>query len=278
MFARIYGSDESLAQPGAWLVTGWRHRHLIARLAKRELLAKYRGSVLGVAWTVLVPLLMLSVYTFVFSHLLNGRWGEAEGTGPFALRLFCGLIIFQVFAGALYHGPFIIHRNVGYVKNVVFPLEVLAYVTLLPILVEAGISLVLLLVFQLGVEGTPPLTVLLVPLLIIPLSLGSLGVMWFLSALGVYLRDIQQIVGVLTTALMFLSAIFYPISIIPDRYQILIKANPLAMIIVQARAMVFSPEQIDWLWIAGLSAGTLFFAELCFRWFQKTRDGFADVL
>ncbi|MCG5238967.1 ABC transporter permease [Azospirillum doebereinerae] len=282
----MFGS--TLAQPGnaghgagplALFKTAWQHRRLILRLSKREVDARYRGSMLGVVWAVLTPLLMLAVYTFVFTTIFQARWGKAgDSSGEFALLLFSGLILFTVFSECVNRAPGLLLENVSYIKKVVFPLEILPVVGLVVALFNAGLSFAILLVFYLVVLGLPPVTTLLLPLVLAPLCLMTLGVSWFLAASGIFLRDIRQVVGVAVSVLMFLSPIFYPISAVPDRFRWVIHLNPLTGILEQARELLFwgsVPAPLEWA-LATL-AGWLC-AWLGYAWFMKTRRGFADVV
>lgn len=267
------------AGPLALFRSSWQHRRLILRLAKREVAARYRGSMLGVVWAVLTPLLMLAVYTFVFTTIFQARWGTAgDSRGEFALLLFCGLILFTVFSECVNRAPGLLLENVSYIKKVVFPLEILPVVGLVVALFNAALSFAILALFYLIVLGLPPLTVLLLPLVLAPLCLMTLGVSWFLAASGIFLRDLRQVVGVGVSVLMFLSPIFYPITAVPERFRAVIHLNPLTGILEQARDLLFwgrIPSVQEW----GLAtlAGFLC-AWLGYAWFAKTRRGFADVV
>jgi len=266
----------SLTEP---LATAWRHRALIARLARREIESRYRGSLLGLTWSVATPLLMLAVYTFVFSVVFKARWGTGpERRGEFALILFSGLVTFGLFSECVNRAPGMILENVSYVKKVVFPLETLAWVGLLGALFNMAIGVLILLVGHLALGVPPPLTCLLLPILLVPLCLLVLGTTWFLSSVGVFLRDIRQIVPVLTTVLLFVSPIFFQASAVPERFRSILSLNPLAPTVENVRAALFFGQWPDWgSW--GLSLGMS--AAVCwlgFAWFANTRRGFADVL
>lgn len=268
------------ATPAEMLASLHRNRHLILALTRREIAARYRGSRLGMLWSFVNPLLMLGVYSFVFSVVFKARWGGTGGGSPaeFALVLFTGLVVFSLFAECISKAPGLVVGNTSYVKRVVFPLEVLPVVTLLGALFNVLVSLLVWLLFHCVFFGVPPLTALLLPLLLLPLVLLVLGATWLLSALAVYLRDVAQFVGVITTALLFLSPVFYPLSAIPEAYRYLILLNPLTPVIEQVRqALVWGelPDPLFWLAYLALSG---VFAWAGFAGFQKTRKGFADVL
>jgi len=257
----------------------WKNRSLIKILVIREVLGRYKGSIFGILWSFFNPVFMLIVYTFVFSVVFKTRWGSGgDSKTEFALILFAGLIIFNLFAECLNRSPGLILANVNYVKKVVFPLEILPLVSLGSALFHALIGLVVWLVAYCIFFGAPHLTVLLFPLVILPLLFFILGISWVLASLGVYIRDVSQFVGMAVTVLMFLSPIFYPITAIPERYQFLIQLNPISPAIEQIRQVLFWGEvpNLD-IWAIYLLA-SLTIALLGFAWFQKTRKGFADVV
>lgn len=257
----------------------WRNRSLIAALAKREVLGRYRGSFLGILWAFFNPVFMLTVYTFVFSVVFKARWaGGGDSKTEFALILFAGMIVFGLFSECVNRASGLILTNTNYVKKVVFPLEILPFVALGAALFHSLISVLVWFLFYLIYFGLPHPTALLLPLVLIPLTLFTLGFLWFLASLGVYLRDVGQIVGVITTALLFLSPVFYPVSALPEQYQVLLHLNPLTLVIEQTRQVLVWGNVIDLgTWATYFSGGAVV-AWLGFVWFQKTRKGFADVL
>jgi lipopolysaccharide transport system permease protein len=266
--------------PAAMFTSLWRNRQLIWQMTRREIAARYRGSIIGLAWSFINPILMLAVYTFVFSVVFKARWqtGGNETRTDFALILFAGLIVFGLFSEVVNHAPRQIVSNPNYVKKVVFPLEILSWVSLGSVLFQSLVSLSVLLVAQLILNRTFPWTVVLFPLVLLPLIFASLGTAWFLAALGVYVRDIGQITAVFTTVLMFLSAIFYPLSALPEGYQSWLRLNPLVVIIAESRKVLIFGRLPDWSWLGIAMVMGLLIAFAGFWWFQKTRKGFADVL
>ena len=266
--------------PAAMFESLWRNRDLIWQMTRREIAARYRGSIIGLAWSFINPLLMLTVYTFVFSVVFKAQWriGGNESRADFAIILFVGMIVFGLFAEMVNRAPTQIVSNTNYVKKVVFPLEILSLVSLGSVLFHSIVSLIVLLVAQLMINRAIPWTVVLFPLVLLPLIFTSLGVAWFLAALGVYVRDIGQITTVLTTVLMFLSAIFYPISALPEKYQAWLRLNPLVLIISESRKVLIFGSLPDWSWLGLSWVMGLAIAFAGFWWFQKTRKGFADVL
>lgn len=258
----------------------WRNRALTLALVQREVVGRYRGSIFGILWSFFNPVFMLAAYTLVFSVVFKARWGlsSSDSKIEYALILFAGLMIFNLLSECINKAPGTILSNVNFVKKVVFPLEILPVVTLGSALFHGLISLSVWLVFYVVFFGTPPLTALLFPVVVLPLVLWTLGLSWLLASLGVYLRDVSQIVGVVTTMLMFLSPIFYPVSSVPEEYQSLLLLNPLTPVIEQARDVLVWAKQPDWSLYGIYSGASLLIAWLGFAWFQKTRKGFADVL
>ncbi|TDV88250.1 lipopolysaccharide transport system permease protein [Halomonas alkaliantarctica] len=266
--------------PRAMVVHLWRYRELIARLIKRDVLGRYKGSLLGLAWSFVTPIIMLVIYTFVFTVVFNARWGVGgeESKGVFALQLFAGLIIHGILAEVLTRSPSLILTNTNYVKKVVFPLEILPLVPLGSALFHAAVSALVLILAQLVVLGSVPWTFWMLPLVLLPLMVLTMGISWLLASLGVFLRDIGQTMGLIATMLLFLSPIFYPISALPESFHGMINANPLTFIIEQARVVLLEGQLPDIKGLLKYLAVALVVAWLGFAWFQKTRKGFADVL
>ncbi|MDZ4785469.1 MAG: ABC transporter permease [bacterium] len=254
-------------------------RSLILQLTKRDILGRYRGSLLGVAWSILTPLFMLAVYTLVFGKIFQTRWKIPEqGSAGFALILFCGLTAYNIFAETISRAPGIVVGNPNYIKKVVFPLEVLPVMILATSLVNAAIGFFIILITNFILTGTLHWTVVYVPIVLLPLILFSLGMAWFLSALGVFVRDIVQVVPILVTALMFLSPIFYPASALPGKLKALAVVNPIGYVVEDIRKVVLWGETPDWNWlILGLIIGSIT-AIFGYLWFIKTKKGFADVI
>lgn len=265
--------------PGSVFTTCFRHRALVLELAKRDVKTRYRGSLLGVVWAFLSPLLMLVVFTFVFSTIFESRWNlELRSRWDFALLLFSGLIPFWFFSECVSRAPELMFQNASYVKRVVFPLEVLPWVTALSGLFHTLLSgLVLLFAYSLLI-GIPPWTLVLAPLIFLPLLLMVLGISWLLASMGVFFRDLRQIVPVIVMLFMFLSPIFYPAAALPEWFRFYIELNPLAAIIEQLRGLLFFDRLPDWRGL-GISMGVSWLvAWLGLWWFEKTRGGFADVV
>ncbi len=257
----------------------WRHRELIRVLLVREVASRYRGSFLGLIWSFVIPLTLLGVYTFVFSVVFQARWGlGSESRYEFALVLFAGLIVFNLFAECVSRAPGLIISNVNYVQKVVFPLEILPWVALGGALFNAGVSLViLLLALALSANGVV-WTSLFVPLVLFPLVLLIAGLSWILASLGVFIRDIGQFIGVVVTLTLFMSPIFYPASALPPGIEPWLLLNPLTFIIEQLRSVIIWGHQPHWGGLLLYALIALAVAWAGFFWFQKSRKGFADVL
>lgn len=254
-------------------------RDLIWALAKRDVVSKYKGSFAGMLWSFLIPLLMLSVYTFVFSVIFKAKWNvNSDSKTEFALILFTGLIFFNFFSECISRAPNLIISNVNYVKKVVFPIEILVIVSLISALYQLAISFTVWLLFYLCFFGIPPITIFEILLLLFPFILLILGTTWFLSAIGVYVRDVGQIVGIFVTIMMFMSPIFYPIHIVPEGFRKLMLLNPLTFMVEEARAVMVYGEHINLsIYILHVFLAILF-ALMGYMFFMKIKKGFADVI
>ncbi len=257
----------------------WKQRELIWEMTKRDVVGRYRGSAMGILWSFLNPVLMLIVYTFVFNVVFRARWGTGGASRTeFAIVLFVGLIIHALFAECVNRAPGLIVGNVNYVKKVVFPLEVLPWVAMGSALFHALVSVgVLLLAFAL-VHWRLNWTAIFFPLLIAPLVLLTMGITWFVASLGVFIRDIGQTTGIITTIMLFLSPVFFPSSALPEPYRGLLQVNPLTFIIEQSRDVLIWEKLPDWGGLLVYFVASVAVAWLGLFWFQRTRKGFADVL
>ena len=259
----------------------WRNRRLLRDLTWREISGRYRGSWLGLAWSILTPLLMLAVYTFVFSVVFEARWSAAVVPGgkfDFALFVFVGVVLHGVLAEAITRSPGTVLGNANYVKKVIFPLELLPVTVVGAALFHALLAFAILLAAVLLLGGGLHWTLLWLPVLVLPLLLMALGLAWGLAALGVFLRDTAQVTGVLAMVLMFLAPVFYPVTALPGHLRGWLYLNPLTFVIEQARAVVFAGQAPDLPMLALFSGVALVVAQLGYGFFQKSRNGFADVL
>ena len=270
---RSAGADVSRLFP-------WR---LAVRLAMRDVALRYRGSLGGLAWLVLAPLLLLSVYTLVFSFIFEARWRGGPrlgggGPGEFALLVFSGMLLHGFLAECLTRAPTLVLSNVNFVKKTPFPLEVLGVSQLLVALAHLVPTFAVLLIFQVVMAGPPPWTLVLVPLVVVPLALFALGAIWALAALTVFFRDLAQLIGLVVTALFFLSPVLYPIDAVPAALRPVLYANPLTFPIETLRGLLFEgvlPQPGNYLVYCAVG---LICAGAGLGLFRLLRDGFADAL
>ncbi len=259
----------------------WRHRQLIVQMTKREVVGRYKGSAMGLAWSFLNPVLMLVVYTFVFSEIFKSRWGGIggdESKTQFAVLLFVGLIVLNLFSEVLNRAPGLILGNVNYVKKVVFPIEILPVIAMGATLFHSLISLGVMLAAFALFNGFLQWTLIFIPFVLLPLVILTLGLSWMLASLGVFLRDVGQTIVIITTVLMFLSPVFYPVTAVPEKYRSFIMASPLTFIIEQAREVLIWGHLPNWNGLGIYTIAATAIAWAGYAWFQKTRKGFADVL
>ncbi len=259
----------------------WRNRQLIVQMIRREVVGRYKGSAMGLVWSFLNPVFMLVVYTIVFSEIFKSRWGgdgADDSKTQFAVILFVGMIVQGLFSELLNRAPGLILSNVNYVKKVIFPLEILPVVAVGATLFHSLVSLIVLLTAFLIFNGFLHWTLVFIPLVLLPLVILSLGLAWMLASLGVFLRDVGQTVGIITTVLMFLAPVFYPVTAVPEGLRPFIMANPLTFIIEQAREVLIFGHLPSWFGLGIYTIVASVIAWLGYAWFQKTRKGFADVL
>ncbi|HEX5216132.1 MAG TPA: ABC transporter permease [Vicinamibacterales bacterium] len=257
----------------------WRHREFIGQLTRREIEGRYRSSLLGLTWSFINPIVLLLVYTFVFGVVFRQRWGvHADGLGEYGLVLFAGIIAFGVFSECVNRAPGLIVGTPNYVKRVVFPLELLPLGVMGSAVFHAAVSLSVLLVAA-AVSGLPPRpSWLLVPLALAPVVLLSLGLLWMLSSLGVFLRDLGYGVTLAVQVLFFLTPIFYPLDAIPERFQIFVRLNPLTSVVVAVRAAIFPGLEPLWTDLAVSLGASSVLMLLGYAWFMRTRRAFGDVI
>lgn len=269
-----------LLNPLALGRTIWAHRELIVQFTRREIEGRYRGSFFGILWSLANPLFMLGIYTFVFGVVLKARWPQArsDSLSEFALIVFAGLIPFSLFSDCVTRAPSLVVAVPNYVKKVVFPLEILPISTLGSAMFHLLISVFVLLAAELLLVGSIPWTIVLLPVTILPALFLSLGLMWFLASLGVYIRDIGQAMGLVVQALFFFTPIFYSLESIPEPFQTLILYNPMAPVVENFRRILVFGRLPSWpgtgLWLFGTGVVMV----LGYAWFQQTKKAFADVI
>ena len=256
------------------------NKNIINQLTIRESTGKYKGSVIGLGWSLFHPILMLSVYTFVFSVVFKSRWGESATQSQFdyAIIMFVGIIIHGILSDVLNKASTLIINNANYVKKVVFPLELLPIICLGSALFHACISLGVLLIAYVLVNETLQATILILPLIILPFLLLVLGLAWIIASLGVFIRDTAQTISIITLVMLFLAPVFYSATAVPERYHFLLNINPLTFIIEQSRKVIIFGDLPDWNGLLLYSLISIFIFWIGYIWFQKTKKGFADVI
>lgn len=266
--------------PISLLRSTWRNRELILQLIKRDVIGRYKGSVLGLVWSFVNPIALLTIYTFVFSVVFKARWGagEPENRAQFAILLFVGMIVHSLFSETLIRAPSLILANISYVKKIVFPLEILPIVAMGTSLFHAVINIVVLAAALVLMNGAVPWQAVFLPLVLLPMVIFALGLAWGLASLGVFLRDVAQPIGLAMTILLFASPVFYPVSALPPAVQPWLLLNPLTFIIEQSRAVLIQGRFPDLPGLMIYALVSLIVAWGGYVWFQKTRKGFANVL
>ncbi len=254
----------------------FKHRYMLLHLIKRDVLLRYRGAYFGLLWIFLNPLIMLAIFTFVFSQIFQARWPIQTSDIPFALNLFCGLIAFNIFGETVSRAPVAIRSYPNYVKKIIFPVEILPLVPLGSSLIH-GLFSTAILVGALAWTGNLHISLLLFPFLLLPLIMIAIALTWFLAAWGVFIKDMSQIVPVFVQMLMFLSPVFYPAQAVPEALRSFYTLNPLSSVIEALRAAI-AGVAIDWSsWSVALVLGFLAFF-LGYTFFNHSRDEFADYL
>lgn len=255
-----------------------RHGSLVWELTKREVLGRYRGASFGLVWALLGPLMLVAVYSFAFGEILRSRWPGAGEGANFALVLFAGLIVHGLFAECLARSPRLIVSRPGYVTKAIFPLEIMPWPMLLSALFHVAMNFVVFAAMHFVLVGPVPMTIVLLPVVLFPLVVLLAGLAWFLSALGVYFRDINEITGPVSTAMLFLSSAMIPVQSLPASYQRIFHLNPLTFIIDQVRDVALWGVLPDWAGLARFLLMALAVSYAGSLWFQSSRRGFADVL
>ncbi len=265
-----------LRAPLSELVVHW---PLTISLAKREVLGRYKGASFGLLWSLISPFLLLCVYTFAFGTVMGGRWPQIQGEQTsFAIILFAGLIVHGLFAECLTRAPTLVLGNTNFVKRVIFPLEILPWPMLLSALFHTLMNVVVFILLRLVLDGAFSWTIVLLPIVLFPMVVLMLGIAWVLASLGVYVRDITQVTGVVSVALLFLSSAFMPVETISENYRWIFEYNPLTTIIDQARNVMLWGRMPDWGVLTKYLAGATMAMYIGRAWFVATRRGFADVL
>jgi len=258
----------------------WLQRALFFKLLLRDFAERYRGSYLGVLWSFVLPFLSLLVFTFFFGVIFKMRWAGlgSDSLSDLGLVLFIGMALYNFFAESLGRAPSLILAHQNYVKNVIFPLEMLPAVMVTSALLTLIATLLVILLLQVVWGSGLTWALLLLPVVVLPLALFVLGLSWFLASLGVYIRDIQQMMVPLVQLMMFLSPVFYPVSSLPESMRFWLQLNPLAVAIEQSRGIILFGQLPAWTPYLLCFAFGFITMWLGAWWFARTSKGFADVL
>lgn len=272
--------NSSRTSPRTLLRSFYVNRRLVMELTKRDIAGRYQGSVLGAFWSLINPLILLGMYSFVFGVIFKSRWNNDPSSGllGFSILIFAGMLIHGLFSEVSQRATELIVGNANYVKKVIFPLEILPWMTVLTGLFHMAMASIVLLAGIFLMEQRLPVTIFLAPLVILAYIPFVAGVGWILASIGVFFRDLKQLVGVLTALMQFLAPVFYPLSSVPPKLRVLIEANPLTLIITQLRTVAIDGQLPDWIGLTRYFVFSCLFALVSLWWFKRTSKAFADVV
>ncbi len=254
-------------------------RQIVYSLTRRQIVVRYRGSLLGIVWSFLSPALTLAIYTLVFGVVLRARWTtEESGTTEYALLLYLGLCVYWLVSDCVAEAPSLILNRPNYVKKVVFPLEILPWVSLADGLFHTGIRLIVFLAAFSILQGPPPVTIVLVPVVFLPVCLWTLGLCWILAALGVFIRDLREAISLVLVAMLFLSPVFYRTDQLPEFARLAILLNPITIPVMQIRDLAYFGVVPDPALLASVFVASGIFARAGYSIFARSRGAFADVV
>ena len=257
----------------------FREQRLLRLFVSRDLQSRYKNSWVGLLWLIIQPIIMLSIYTLVFQHILGVRWGTQQTSGiDFALNLYVGLLVFNIFSESLQAAPGVIRAHSNLIRKVILPICVLPSVPVGVAICDALLGLLIWFLIYLVVLGIPPPTALYFPIILLPFILMVMGICWIVASLSVYMRDITQIVRFVVTGLLFLSPIFFPLQSMPVDLQAILSFNPLAITIEMLRGVLIDGVSPDWGTYTGFFAISVIVYVAGYFWFDLTSDGFVDVL
>lgn len=254
------------------------YRRLLGTLIARDMRVKYRDTFIGFWWMLIQPMLMLSTYALVFGVIFGSRWQNTGTTGDFVLLLFCGLILYVMFSDTINRTTTVIRSQPNFIKKVVFPLEILPMVILGSAILSALINFSILFVLTLAINFSIQPTAILLPVIILPLLILLAGLAWGIASLSVFFPDLGQIITFLSSLLLFLSPVFFPLSAAPKLVQPFLMINPISFPIEQARNVVLLGKYPDWTGLAIYSIIACTIAFLGLWVFQRSRTAFADVV
>jgi lipopolysaccharide transport system permease protein len=254
------------------------NRSLIRTLVRRDVLGRYSGSFGGAFWAILNPLLLMLTYFFVFGLVLKSRFGNDPSRSGFALYFLAGMLPWLAFSEAAGRAPFVMVEHRNFIKKLVFPVEILPINLVASGLVTEFFGTLLFVLALLILRGHVPLTVLYLPALLIPQILFTAGICWFLAALGVFVRDLGQVIGFLMTVWFFVTPICYEETKLPSEAASLLQANPIYVLVRAYRAILLESRAPDWHALLALSIASIFVFLLGHAWFYKLRKSFADLI
>ncbi len=256
-----------------------RNHFPLQQLIVRNIALRYRGSLLGLLWSFVQPLMMLCIYTFVFGCVFRARWGvEHETSSAFAVIMFCGVAFYTLFSESVMANCSVILYNPNYVKKVIFPLELLPFAQVCSTFLIGLVWILLLFLGVVFIYGRISWNMLFMPLLLTPLFLLTCGICYLVASLSVYIRDTPYVVGVLLQITFFMTPIFYPVEAVPEKYRLPLQLNPMTLMIDEVRRVFIYGVPLNWrLWAVSMLVSMLTY-HLGFVWFHKTKRGFADVL
>lgn len=259
------------------------NRELLRQLVKRNIYGRYRGTAGGLAWSVIQPLLMLAVYTFIFSVVFKARWGTLpsgglDGSYSFAVIMFCGMTVFSVFSESITAAPMLIVNNPNYVKKVIFPIEILPIAQVVSSTIINFIWMMILFIGAVFLLKSLSWTMLLFPIIFIPFLFFTMGLSFFLASLGVYFRDLAHVTGIVVQILFLMTPIFYSMQMVPEKFQLILKLNPLTWIVEETRAVFLFKQLPNWDAVVVIAIVSFITFQLGYIWLNKTKKGFADVL
>ena len=261
------------------ILTLYRNWDLFWQLLLRDIQASVRGSVLGIAWIVIVPLVLVAIYTFVFGIVLKSAWAsQTQSKLEVPLLYFTGLMVFSFFLEVIMRAPEFLRQNQTYVTRMIFPIEILGWVLVGTAVFKLLISLGLLVLFTVIVLGTIPLSLIWVPIVFLPFILLVAGLAWIISALGTYIRDLNHALAALGPVMMFMSPIFYSVKQVPEGFVFIYALNPLSFVIETLRGLIFFDQSIIWTSYLGYCAAALVIFFGGYTFFERVRPGFADVI
>ena len=256
------------------------NREIILAILRRELASRFTGSAGGWLWAVAAPLFAIAVYTFAFTTKLQMTFVGEQGQAPitYALFIFAGLIVFNFFSEMAYRSPMLLHEYAHFIKQTIFPSDMLAVISTLRAAAYTGIGAIVMLICIAAVKGGLPWTVIFVPLIFIPLAAFLMGLSWFLCAIGAFTRDAGYLMINIVPLFMFLTPVFFAHTSRPPPWDILLYLNALTAYVEVMRDLVLTgvlPNPLVILWMLATSIFTFYFG---YWFFDRYRNVIVDVI